>query len=178
MSVLPGSRGKWGHVLFVDPGITATGVAFWKDLQIAGPVTAPEKTQVLRPSTGNSQEWEGKAHEICCEFAGLVRGWQVRWIVLEMPQVWNTSATSMASASTGDLLKLVYLVGEMGWLCRDICDRAPVLLNVNAWKGQMPKDTVERRIAYAFKKAKIKYKKFPNHVSDAVGMGLHAQDAL
>ncbi len=81
----------------------------------------------------------------------------------------------MASASSGDIFKLTFLVGKFSRVCDDQhnCKFRP--LEVNEWKGQMSKDLVSRRVANCLN---IQPDAYGNHIMDSVGMGLFVKGVL
>lgn len=91
-------------------------------------------------------------------------------VVIEYPEVWSASAKSMASATSGDLLKLASLIGCLGLTARREAD--VLFITPARWKGQLSKEAVERRIKQVAKLDRLYYR---NHVCDAVGMGYAAQ---
>ena len=77
----------------------------------------------------------------------------------------------MASASRVDLFKLTILTGVLADVA--YTDGAEVVLvKPGEWKGQLSKESAGRRIKRAFGK------RWPNHVEDAVGIGLAVQGRL
>jgi hypothetical protein len=127
--------------------------------------------------TANCRHWLDNASAI----AGAVQLWvgqtrvYIPYCFIEWPGIFSGDATSQAAAAKGDLFKLAALFGCLSSRL-DQLDCLAIPLPVARWKGQMPKDAVRRRIAraYGLKRAE----RFPDHVEDAVGMGLAAQGLL
>lgn len=88
-----------------------------------------------------------------------------------MPEIW-TSGKSMASATRGDLFKLVYLIGQLSIGNGEFI---PFMIAPREWKGQLPKEEVIRRIK---KLCPNVGSAIGNHEADAVGMGLALQGVL
>jgi hypothetical protein len=157
------------RVLFVDPGLNGTGWAVFLDI---GPVVTnaapkpPKRTGVIRHNPAD-KPWELRAHEIAGRVKDLIEIFEIQKTVIEFPGLW-TSGKSMASATTGDLFKLTYLIGAMGLFAE-----TPLLISPQEWKGQLPKEIVIARI----KKLWPAYQE-KNHEADAVGMGFALQGFL
>lgn len=164
-------KGSWSRVLFVDPGLGGTGLAFWRSLKRpASKPLAPDETLAIVPKPIG--DWQDRANYIRVRFAEAVDRMQVKWTVIEFQALWSGSATSMASGGSGDLFKLTYLTGLLAGVLSQRDLPHPVLPTPQTWKGQLSKKAVDRRITRAIGRA------YPNHVSDAVGMGLAAQGRL
>lgn len=164
------------RALCVDPGLTGTGWAFWNVLRIRPhrDVRPGEPDQMGLLTTGRGS-YEARMTRLVGLFGSVVAATQARELVLESPEVWGGSSKSYASATSGDLLKLVALVGAFHWEFFRRTGEQPVLVTPTRWKGGMPKDTVMRRIARAFGKRTCR---FPDHIADAVGMGLAVMGRL
>jgi hypothetical protein len=161
------------RILFVDPGLEGTGWAFFKYIDT-------KAKQAMRPadfaqyiSKVKSPRFESKAEDICDWFSGVCACLKPKTVVFEMPELWSKSVKSQASAASGNLFKLVYLVGGLGHVVHMSCISLPVLVNPSVWKGQLPKDVMQRRIQRAFDLSKL-----GEHEADAIGMGLAAQGLL
>ncbi len=162
-----------GPVAFIDPGLGGTGFAFWQDLLAASlqqEPTPPTMHGRWMPKRG--QYWQTKFND-CID-------WVERWIgmmadgvivCIEAPELWTGSAKSIASASTGKLLKLAYLVGGMIRVC-DTLDLEWVHISPGEWKGQLPKEAMKKRVA------KLLGCTYKEHEYDSVGMGLAAMGWL
>jgi hypothetical protein len=90
---------------------------------------------------------------------------------IEMPEFWSGSALSYASTAQGDLFKLAYLVGALAQALHNI-NVVTTLLHPREWKGNMKKEMIDRRIKF------IINREYPNHISDAVGIGLFVQGLI
>mgnify|MGYP001810001885 CR=1 FL=1 len=121
--------------------------------------------------------WIQHVEQVTSTFLGVLKALEPSTIVIEIPALWSGSAVSHASAAAGkdgdpgDLFKLTYLVGQLGYLTKKMTGNLPVLILPYEWKGQMPKEVVLERIAAYGIQAK-------DHEGDAIGMGLAAQGAL
>ena len=98
-------------------------------------------------------------------------GLEPRWLLIEIPNLWGSSAKSQASASSGNLTKLAYLAGALS----QAIPAVPILFYPMQWKGQLPKDATERRLKNVWPKCP---KGLVDHTYDALAMGLAAQVGL
>ncbi|GAG10075.1 unnamed protein product [marine sediment metagenome] len=161
-------RGTWPRVLTGDPGIGGTGWAYW--LEIARPC---EPSLPLLSDAKTTSKTGFEAVEILWNwFDGLVDVLRPETVVMEFPKLWSSSGVSQGSAAKGDLFKLTYLIGGYGRIVSERTRKPMVLISPAGWKGQLPKKVVDARIKLAIGK------KYRNHESDAVGLGLSLQGAL
>lgn len=73
-------------------------------------------------------------------------------------------------ARRGDLVKLVMVVGSIVGILSTGCYEI-ILIPVNRWKGQLPKDVVNKRVERFY--GSNNCKGFKTHAWDAVGIGLY-----
>ena len=145
----------------IDPGLNGhTGWAKWY-----GNIPTPYKTGVTKAWTG--EHWEQEARLTALEILTASNG--VNAVFIEMPEFWAGSVKSYTSTAKGDLFKLSFLVGCISAALGTV----PLnLLTPRQWKGQLKKAMVDRRIFAAIGK------EYPEHISDAVGMGLFLKGML
>jgi hypothetical protein len=158
--------------MFVDPGTGGTGWAIFDFGEEARPLP-PEKYGTISPPS-KIRGWLGKFEYVTTTFADEVLFDEgPDRLVLEWPEFWGRSARSRASAERGDLTKLAALCGGL-WvaLIQNGGGPPPLLVTPRAWKGDLSKHAVNSQIRRTLDE------KYPNHVSDAVGMGLAAQGEL
>lgn len=156
---------KQYRVLTVDPGVRGTGVAFW----LPGNLPGPYYTKAIRAD--NRLPWLARAEEIVRHYRAVLDTVHPQHVVIEDQEVWLNSAVGAAAANRGDLVKLAQLTGMLVLAARDF-GRETALLPVRTWKGQLPKSAVNTRIRRELGEA------YPDHVADAVGIGLHLQGLL
>ncbi len=167
----------WNRVLTVDPGLGGTGWCLWPALcEVKGDLCQmPSSWGVLNSS---KKDWQDKSDDLWEQFSDLLAEKNVYQVVIEMPELWTTGK-SMASVTSGDLFKLVYLIGGMSRVSNITLSnfgesRPPVMIKPREWKGQLPKDVVIARI----KKLCPACSTIGNHEADAVGMGFALQGRL
>lgn len=168
------TRESYKNVLFVDPGLGGTGLAFWVSLAVPyqNNPQPPRRTHLI--TAMRKLSWTHRAQLITDEFSKFLRKWKPAFVIIESQEVWSTSEKSLASATKGDLFKTSILTGM---LVRETSIQLGVqveLLSPLKWKGQLSKKAVFNRLRRAFGK-KLK---FQDHVDDAIGMGLYAQKWL
>ena len=151
----------------VDPGVGGTGLAYWGVQR-----STPTHTACIRPYHKKSV-WTSRALEVAEQYRRYITLWAPMDIYIEEPSLWM-SAKGLASANRKDLLKLTQLIGMLILSTEQMLGprRTPRLISVQKWKGQLPKHIVTRRVE---RKTGIVY---PDHVSDAVGMGLYVLGML
>lgn len=142
------------RTLTIDPGMH-TGWALWIDGGLAewGQITVKHKTL------------EADLRYAFSEFRDLVHGLRPDQVFIEYPGVWGSSATSMASALSGDLIKLATMVGGFCSLCYPARFH---LIPPMHWKGQLNKEAVKLRVKRA-----TQVDERSSHINDAIGIGLH-----
>lgn len=160
---------KFERLITLDPGLGGTGWAFWDHLE-SGLAVAPGQTGCLHPSREEHQSI-GNLVQRCYELQGQLESLciaiQPRSAGVEFPVLFAGSAMSLASAGSGDLFKLTCLTGGLlAVLTRYIEVHEIRLLPPAGWKGQMNKKIVGNRVKLAIGST------YPNHILDAVGMGL------
>ena len=163
-------HGSWTKVLIVDPGVSGTGWAYWLDISRDGNRSA--NMPFLSDSKIPKKTGFDAVEILWAWFDGVVDVLRPKIVVIEFPELWSSSGVSLSSAAKGDLFKLTYLIGGFGRIVSKRTNRAPVLVTPTEWKGQLPKKAVDARIKRSLGK------KYKNHESDAVGMGLCLQGEL
>ena len=157
------------NILTVDPGLGGTGWAFWDKLECA-----PNEYGVIR-SPVTITKWEYKASTICREFDNILGllPYRCRICYIEFPKSWSQSQKSHAATYKGDLLKLAFLIGRLVEILESKWDFEYVhLIEPHVWKGQLSKKQVNKRIRKELGES------YPDHISDAVGMGLYLMGRL
>jgi hypothetical protein len=171
----------------IDPGTEYCGVAVWEaDAKLWAAVRPPVAVALLRPSTVAGTPYEDRATNIASKFSLDVLSRfhyldaprecrQTIEIASEFPEIFGADGGSMAAGVKGTWMKLAFMVGciAMAGAVRGIPFR-PV--PVRQWKGQMPKDMVERRIRRVL--GDTACAPFKRDIWDAVGIGLFLKGHL
>lgn len=154
----------------VDPGFH-TGIALW-DADEWDQLVKPVGTHIIKipKRIDLAREWPGKCEYVTEQFYTLLgslhqQNVDVQGVFCEMPEFLE-SEKGLASSRKGDVTHLAYLVGLFSGVC--FVKKMPFTpVPVRTWIGQLKKDQVIRRIE---KKIGVTY---PNHIADAVGLGLY-----
>jgi Holliday junction resolvasome RuvABC endonuclease subunit len=156
-----GGGGSVCESLFcVDPGSEGTGWAYWKNIKII----KPSQTGVHKAT--REKEWKNKIDKIANEVDAFLDDNPCNIGIVEFPEFWKGSKRSLASAHTGSLVKLCVLTGVLYEVIQRYSYET-LFVKPREWKGNLPKDVVDLRIYEAIGK------RYKNHVSDAVGIGLN-----
>ncbi len=148
----------------IDPGFGGTGYAVWEHGKFKQQMGEPILTGTIKPRDSDTVDG---ALEIVDKLWSELNRYEFRRVGIEFPKLFGGSAVSMASAQSGDLFKLVYLIGTLGNTFRGA---SVELIPVNTWKGQLTKDVCERRI-----RGRLGWERktdIDNHCWDAIGIGL------
>lgn len=137
----------------IDPGLNGTGYAIWSSewrLISHGVLTSSEI------------DFQVKGYALVASLEELTQKWKCGSGCIEFPKLFQ-SAGGLAVANSGALVKLSWFVGL-------VCGQLSFpleLVEVNDWKGQLPKNVIERRIKRILPGCKAK-----SHDWDAIGIGL------
>lgn len=162
-------------VMFIDPGTVGTGMAFWEDISTQPRATSgcskkPDFTDAWVPK--KKLPWRERAGVVIESFVAACRDNRPEIAVIEFPVIWG-SPRSIQAAVRGDLMKLIYLVGRLEERAKAESRGCTVVdFTPNEWKQQLSKDAVDLRIK------RVLGEEYPEHTSDAVGMGLAVQGLL
>lgn len=181
-------------VLAIDPGINGTGWSMWQSVppKMAPSLISnvPSEVGVLRKRFGSfvdAATWiadevyavTGRARWYCPvhrqHWCGC--GKQPQLIVTcEFPEFQTSAARSMGWMR-GDLQKLTFLTGVLARAVtrhtnHDIQQATFEPVPVSQWKGQLPKDVVQRRIEKELGLPNTRNLDIKTHAWDAVGIGL------
>lgn len=141
-------------MLTIDPGISGTGWALWSGWVLI-------KTGIITPPDALS--WESKMTFVMGALKNIIEHYDFIEVHVELPKQFG-GVRGMATSGKGSLTKLTLLVGAIMFNFQ----AKPV--PVNDWKGQLPKEVVEKRVKDILPKCKAK-----SHAIDAVGIGLYIQ---
>lgn len=167
----------------VDPGVGGTGVAVW-ELDKIGDEVAPIHTEVIKPGRvhahSTTERWMKKTQAVYGMFSLFLQEWNdVGAVYIEQPQFFGSAGGVAASA---DVVKLSMLIGTLIGAAT-AKGASPVLVPVNVWKGQLPKDVTQRRVIRYLKKCTPAGNYYvtltqgcaPDHLYDAIGIGCYVK---
>jgi hypothetical protein len=165
-------------IVAIDPSINELG---WAVLFEKGPmVTTPLKDygtirapQVLKSSSDEARmSWMIQQVESVIIEAVDPNLWKdFCTLVIERPQLWG-AYKSVASSHSGSLFQLTLLVGAL-WNWGNEKFHEAVLVPVSTWKGQLPKEVVEKRMS---EKYQVAFR--TSHEADAVGLADYYQEKI
>lgn len=164
------------YLITIDPGLRSTGIAIWiSDAYAFDHELHPKEAMLL--TSQSSMTWQEKAENIADQFDDLIferHRTNISSAHCEMPEYYS-SLKGATAASSGSLFKLCFLVGMLGGICmKQGIDFH--LIRPTKWKGQLPKDVVQKRITRLLGKEKCR--RFSKDIWDAVGMGLFMKGAF
>jgi len=170
------------YTIGIDPGFGGTGVALFREMHL--------NSVVWKRKIGK-KPFEIRAHILATDIAGWLKGEVEKddaprvglvgppTIVCEIPAYQSTPSRSMGWKK-GDLQKLTYLVGAIGYACAtlELCDDPqlfPVYETVTpaGWKGQLSKQIVINRIRKRIPNVDEKFSPKLD-IWDAIGIGMWA----
>ncbi len=146
-------------IMAIDPGSTVSGVAILSEGKHRFRMALS-----LRPSKKDP-------HAITLGVAALIEFFKVKKVYIEKSAFMQGSARGHAVAARGDLVTLSIFIGRLVQVVETLGAEA-ILVPVSTWKGQLPKEVANRRVAM---KMQIGPKVFNDHELDALGIGLWAQ---
>lgn len=141
------------NTLSIDPGIAGSGVAVWK---------AGERNPFLNYPLRKKTRADYRN-----EFVSIVSMYDIKMVLIEKPG-FQASEKGQMVLRKGDLVELCLFVGGME-MCLMEAGCLVELIDVATWKGQLPKDVVNRRIQKVFPEVDAK-----SHDWDAIGIGFWA----
>lgn len=165
----------------VDPGWN-TGIACWSSLHPAPMSNALERL----PSALDRKEVpiETKLSWMSMQFLSQLKAYQPNECYMEGTTFWGSNVASFTSFARGNAIGLTYLVGTYFQCCITLGIK-PIIIPPQKWKGQMPDDTVEKRIDMRLGKNWVRDKledvhgkTRKVHVAMAVGIGLDVKGIL
>lgn len=150
----------------IDPGIRGTGIAIWS-MENWLKETLPIATYVITPPAHD--DWVFAIADIYKQIDPIWEIHNVQKAYCEFPQYF-TSGKGHSATAKGDIYKLSCLVGVfMGMMLGKGTMLIPI--QVNSWKGQLPKEAVIARLLK--REPKLADLNIQTHAWDAVGIGYY-----
>lgn len=154
-------------MMAIDPGLTGTGVAIWKEKKI------PVLADVINSRGALSNDWIDRVSAIAQRVADLAMEYQVREIVCEMMEM-HQSARAQMMWKAGDFQRTLFLIGAIYGMTEpyvvDFTVTPP-----SEWKGQLPKSVTINRVKKVLGPNVCIRLGIEKHAWDAVGIGLWHQ---
>jgi hypothetical protein len=161
------------YMVSIDPGLSGTGVVTWT--RRSDNSIYPRGSWVFKPLMRQVREDQQEAEDDLIARARNLANQVINTCpvdtataVIEFPE-FQASASRMMGWKTGSLQRLTMLVGVMigafppGWRI--------MLVTPSGWKGQLPKDVVERRMRAMFGSERLDRMGVKTHAWDALGIG-------
>ena len=145
------------NLLTVDPGKSASGWAYWEELNEE--CFVPNSTGVVRAK--NWQEIIDKFHDILINFNVAVS-------FIESQEYFPSKAMAI---KRGDIFTLSQVTGCIAATIYLSGGPFPNLIKPTTWKGQLSKEIVKERIEKQLSTVGCDIK-FRDHETDAIGIGL------
>jgi len=153
-------------LLAIDPGIVL-GYAYWPKNR-----KYPTRCGIVKPHK-RSKDFFRDTHSTIHQLGDIISKLKPDAIACEWPAHFSSAGGEVAAGS-GSIVKLAFNVGQIA-LAADAykCEFLPV--GVNAWKGNLPKKIVKKRIQKILLKSRLEYLKPESHAYDAIGIGLYVR---
>lgn len=150
-----------GSLLAVDPGIEF-GIAYWAPSRACSNVPMPPTcARVLSPK---AMPWFERVSASVQLFEDMLDKFTPTIVVIEWPNF-----TGLVASKKGDLGKLQFIIGAFAQ-CAHTRGCSVHLAPVTVWKGQLSKETVNRRVVAVLGDPACRT--FNSHAWDAVGIGM------
>lgn len=151
--------------LTIDPGMT-TGWAYWgnKTLPEVGEFEISKEYNTLNKKFGY----------LWAQFDVLLKSKHPLKVYIESVEYYKFSAKSEVSVASGSLFTLAYLIGGYCNLCFENFINFQ-LIPFKEWGGQLTPKAVQAQVNLLTKKD---WGNIPEHVYDAIGMGLYIKGKL
>lgn len=154
------------NVITIDPG-WHTAICRW---------TSAEKHVMTMIVSPKNQDPEWKLEYMWnkfAEFLGIVLGnHDIEAVIIEGTELWARSAVSTASASSGDLIYLSYLIGGYASQLHDL-DIPFHIVPPSVWKGQLTKEAIAGRV-----RRRLGIEASNEHANHAIALGLAVSGRL
>jgi len=149
-------------MLTIDAGIGGTGIAVW----LYGKYYEIDCVSITAKGS-----WEHRCDLLLIEVEKILAYHAITFdlIAIEKPFV-AMSGKCLASAQSGDVIKLALLAGRLWQLCWHWCDHFR-WVTVQEWKGQLPKKITEHRVNKRL--PQLSQYQLTDHEYDALGIGLY-----
>jgi len=121
--------------------------------------------------------WEARVEHLGDQFYKLMEDWEVRsslkGVWCEFPEFWDNLGGKV-SARKGSLVKLAFIVGVYARISWELGTEFNIV-PVREWKGQLPKEIVNRRIVEMVGLEACERVGLRTHAWDAAGIALFAR---
>lgn len=158
-------------MISVDPGLSGTGVVYWQDaVPYSSNVFIPPQSVTRKDVKDGEEDLVARARYLGTMIRDLTDSLTLKGttVVIEFPE-FQGGAERQMGWKTGSLQKLTFLVGVMVGVLP--VEWRVILVPPSGWKGQLPKDVVERRMKAKYGADKCAALRVKTHAWDAMGIG-------
>lgn len=154
------------RLLAIDPGLTGTGAAVWTR---SGPV--PDEVFVVKSDLGKKADWIDRCANIAGHLMNIIHTHEIESVVCEMMEM-HSSARAQMMWRAGDFQRTLVLIGTIHGMAIENQVKEFAVVPPSVWKGQLPKEVMERRIRRIVGDRQCERLGIQTHAWDAVGIGL------
>lgn len=159
------------YLISIDPGLAGTGVVRWANRKpIAARVMKPIMRDVRDKIKDGEEDLIPRARDLADQLVSdaALFIFEYTTVVIEFPE-YQASADRAMGWKTGSLQRLTMFIGVLiGVMPRTW---RVILVSPSGWKGQLPKDVVQRRMTAVYGANKMKELGVTSHAWDALGIG-------
>jgi hypothetical protein len=159
------------YVISIDPGLAGTGVVHWRDYQpVYAAVMRPLMRDVRQQLKIGEEDLVPRARDLARNVglkAGVFQQFPTT-VVIEFPE-YQASADRAMGWKTGSLQRLTMFIGVLIGMM-PLTWRV-ILVTPSGWKGQLPKDVVQRRLTAVYTLPVVERLGVTTHAWDALGIG-------
>jgi len=159
------------YLISIDPGLSGTGVVHWRNgVPILARVMKPIMRDVRQQIKDGEQDLIPRARDLARNFILEAGGFQQvkTTVVIEFPE-YQASADRAMGWKTGSLQRLTMFIGVLIGMMPP--PWRVILVTPSGWKGQLPKDVVQRRMTAVYGADTVKRLGVVTHAWDAMGIG-------
>jgi len=156
------------NVIAIDTGLSECGMAWWHRAKFGSDeILVPTGVEVVKidPALRRAEDWTERAHAMKELIEARIEG--ATHVLVEWPEFRGGSALGHAAAARDDVSKLAFLCGMIFGIHPNV-----IPVPVSKWKGQLKKETVNKRIERSIGHHAKNGEQFSSHSWDAVGIGL------
>lgn len=169
-------------ILTIDPGVRTMGYVLWHANGEHWRENLEKKPAEIYKANenelfkGDRQVWNKQIAELMVWLEKETVDYKLKEVICEMPKFFIGPAGD-AAARRGDLTHMAFCVGSVGQFAKQR-DAKFFPVEVDKWKGQLPKLVVCQRIINRLPSAYSKLSSRRGHDWDAAGLGLYCQKLL
>ena len=153
-------------LLSIDPGLHL-GYAYFPKKKLY-----PTHAGLIVPET-KGKDFFVNLHTTITQYASILRKFSPQVVTIEWPTVYS-SVVGRAAAGSGSIVKLAFTIGKLAQVA-EAYGSMFIPVPVVQWKGQLPKNTVIKRIQRILSVPRLKKLNPKKDCWDAIGIGLYVR---